>query len=80
MGRLIFHEGEGVAKVTSLREKLLKRPFTINLILQSLGYYVRYLSKTNFDDSIPQVKKRTYYPYVKLFGNNDIEMTVSQTD
>lgn len=37
--------------------------------------------KPKFDDSIRRVEIRTYYPYVKSFGNNDIiEITVNQAD
>lgn len=37
--------------------------------------------KPSFDDSIRRIEERTYYPYVKSFGNNDIiEITVNQSD
>lgn len=37
--------------------------------------------KPNFDDSIRRIEERTYYPYVKSFGRNDIvEITVNQSD
>lgn len=37
--------------------------------------------KPNFDDSIRKVETRTYYPYVRSFGYNDIvEITVNQAD
>lgn len=37
--------------------------------------------KPSFDDSIRRVEERTYYPYVKSFGNSDnVEICVNQTD